>query len=50
MSRRTLKTVKVIAIGYAVKVALLAGLWMAAPELVRQGRDKALAAWNEVVD
>jgi hypothetical protein len=42
MMRRALK---VMAISYAVKTVLVFGLWLLAPDLVRQGRDRAVAAW-----
>lgn len=39
------RMLKVMAIGYAVKTALALALWLAAPDLVRQGRDKLRDAW-----
>jgi hypothetical protein len=46
MSRRALK---VVAISYAVKTVLVAALWLAAPDLVRQARDRALAAFSTLM-
>lgn len=39
------RTLKVMAIGYAVKTAVFLAVWLAAPDLVRQGRDKVRDAW-----
>lgn len=40
------RTLKVLALSYAVKTVLLLGIWLAAPDLVRQGRDKAGELWD----
>lgn len=45
MSRRM---IKVVAISYAVKSVLFAGLWLLAPDLIRQGRDRVLAAFSAI--
>ena len=42
MSRRA---VKIVAVSYAVKTALIAGLWLAAPDVARQATDKLRTAW-----
>ena len=39
------RMLKVTAIGYAVKTAVFLAVWLAAPDLVRQGRDKVRDAW-----
>jgi hypothetical protein len=45
MSRRA---IKVVAISYAVKTLLFVGLWLLAPDLVRQGRDRARAFFSSL--
>jgi hypothetical protein len=42
------RAVKVMAVSYAVKTLLLVGVWLAAPDLVRQGRDKVKDVWAAV--
>jgi len=37
---------KVAAVSYAVKTVLLLGLWLAAPDVLRRGRDKAGEIWQ----
>jgi hypothetical protein len=39
------RALKVMAISYAVKTALFLALWLAAPDLVRQAREKMLDVW-----
>jgi len=40
------RTLKVAAVSYAVKTVLLLGLWLAAPDVLRRGRDKAGEIWQ----
>ena len=42
------RALKVMAVSYAVKTVLFVGLWLAAPDLVRQGRDKVKDLWAGV--
>lgn len=42
------RALKVMAISYAVKTVLVLGLWLAAPDLVRQVREKVLDAWSDL--
>ena len=39
------RALKVMAVSYAVKTVLVLGFWLAAPDLVRQGRDKVRDVW-----
>ena len=39
------RALKVMAVSYAVKTVVVLGIWLAAPDLVRQGRDKVRNAW-----
>ena len=39
------RALKVMAVSYAVKTLLVLGVWLAAPDLVRQGRDKVKDVW-----
>jgi hypothetical protein len=34
-----------MAVSYAVKTVVVLGIWLAAPDLVRQGRDKVRDVW-----
>ena len=43
------RTLKVLAVSYAVKTILLLGVWLAAPDLVRRGYDKAGELWQSLV-
>ena len=47
MSRRTLK---LVAVSYAVKTVLFGLFCLLAPDLVRQGRDRVRAAWSAVTE
>ena len=40
------RTVKVLAVSYAVKTVLLLGLWLAAPDLMRRGYERAGELWD----
>jgi hypothetical protein len=40
------RTLKVMAVSYAVKTILLLGVWLAAPDLVRRGRERANELWD----
>jgi len=42
------RALKVMAVSYAVKTVLFVGLWLAAPDLVRQGRDKVKDIWADL--
>jgi hypothetical protein len=42
------RMLKLTAIGYAVKTAVFLAVWLAAPDLVRQGRDRVLGAWGSL--
>ena len=39
------RALKVMAVSYAVKTIVVLGIWLAAPDLVRQGRDKVRDLW-----
>jgi hypothetical protein len=39
------RALKVMAVSYAVKSVLVLGIWLAAPDLVKQGRDKVRDVW-----
>jgi hypothetical protein len=39
------RALKVMAVSYAVKTLVFLAVWLAAPDLVRQGRDKVVAVW-----
>ena len=42
------RALKVMAVSYAVKTLLVLGIWLAAPDLVRQGRDKVKDIWASI--
>jgi hypothetical protein len=42
------RALKVMAVSYAVKTVLFLAVWLAAPDLVRQGRDKVKDVWAGV--
>jgi hypothetical protein len=42
------RALKIMAISYAVKTVLVLGIWLAAPDLVRQGRDKVKEIWASI--
>ena len=42
------RALKVMAVSYAVKTLVVLGLWLAAPDLVRQGRDKVKDIWASI--
>jgi hypothetical protein len=42
------RALKVMAVSYAVKTLVVLGVWLAAPDLVRQGRDKVRDVWASV--
>ena len=42
------RALKVMAISYAVKTVLVLGLWLAAPDLIRQAREKVVDVWSSL--
>ena len=42
------RALKVMAISYAVKTLVVLGIWLAAPDLVRQGGEKVKHVWASI--
>jgi len=42
------RALKVMAVSYAVKTVVILAVWLAAPDLVRQGRAKVRDAWASI--